>query len=194
MLPACREAVRSCAQAIRTVHRREFDGAREHLRDAAKLLGEPADATAAHPDLRAGGFLHHAQKEYVEANLTLAYVAHEPAPGAGALGVEAAAYLNGLAEAASELRRQVLDCLHRGDIVEAELLVGLMNEVYGLLVTVDYSDALTGDLRRSTDALRAAIERTRSDVTNVLARLHTPIEDTTTFGAISRGSSARGLW
>ena len=150
------------------MHRHEFDTARERLSDAAKLLAEAGDATSAFPEIRFAGFLHDAQKEYVEANLTLAWVAHEPAPDAATLSVETPAYLNGLAEAASELRRQVLDCLRREDMDEAEALFAVMDEVYGLLVTVDYPEALTGGLRRSTDALRGVLERTRGDVTTAL--------------------------
>jgi translin len=40
--------------------------------------------------------------------------------------------------------------------------------VYGVLVTMDFPDAITGGLRRSTDALRAVLERTRGDLTNSL--------------------------
>ncbi len=150
------------------MHRREFDVARDHIAEAVALLEEAAAATDDHPDVRFAGFLHDAQKEFVEANLTLAFVEGTPAPPITALGVEVPAYLNGMAEAASELRRQVLDCLRRGDVGAAESLFGVMDDVYGVLVTVDYPDALTGGLRRATDALRAVLERTRGDVTNAL--------------------------
>ena len=93
------------------------------------------------------------------------------------LGVEVPAYLNGLAEAASELRRHILDCLRADQLERAEMLLATMDDVYGLLVTVDYPDAITGGLRRTTDALRAVIERTRGDLTNALvaARLRAAI-------------------
>ena len=54
-----------------------------------------------------------------------------------------------------------------------------MDEVYALLITVDYPEALTGGLRRTTDALRAVLERTRGDVTTtlVMSRLQRAIED-----------------
>jgi translin len=167
-LSVSRQAIRCCAVSIRAVQRREFDAAREHIAEAAALLDEASRATDEHRDVRFAGFLHDAQKEFAEANLTLAFVAHEPMPTAGALGVETAAYLNGMAEAASELRRQILDCLRRADLAEAEALFGVMDEVYGLLVTVDYPEAITGALRRTTDALRAVLERTRGDVTNAV--------------------------
>jgi translin len=165
---AARQAIRTCAIAIRAVQRHEFDTARTHIADAAALLDRATEATTAHVDVRYAGFLHDAQKEFAEANLTLAFIAGEPMPTAAALGVETAAYLNGMAEAASELRRQILDCLRLGRLGEAETLFAVMDEVYGLMVTIDFTEALTGGLRRTTDALRAVLERTRGDVTNAV--------------------------
>jgi translin len=175
---ASRRAIRACASAIRAVHRREFLTARELIAQAAAFLAEADAAIDGHHDVRYGGSLHDAKKEFAEANLTLAFVSGQPIPGAEGLRVEIPAFLNGMAEAASELRRQVLDCLRRGEIDEAESLLGVMDEVYGVLVTVDYPEALTGGLRRATDALRGVLERTRGDVTNalVMARMQDAIE------------------
>jgi translin len=167
-LSASRRAIRSCATAIRAVHRREFPEARMLIAEAAAFLAEADAALEGHDDVRYAGFLHDAKKEFAEANLTFAFVAAQPMPAADELRVEVPAYLNGMAEAASELRRQVLDCLRREDLAQAERLLGVMDEVYGLLVTIDYPEALTGGLRRSTDALRGVVERTRGDVTNAL--------------------------
>ena len=177
-LAASRRAIRSCATAIRAVHRREFQEARALIAVAAAYLAEAETALAGHADVRYAGFLADAKKEFAEANLTLAFVSDLPLPTAAELGVDVQPYLNGMAEAASELRRQVLDCLRRDEGGQAERLLALMDEVYGLLVTVDYPDALTGGLRRSTDALRAVLERTRGDVTTaiVAARLQGAIE------------------
>jgi translin len=177
-LGASRKAIRSCASAIRAVHRREFRAARELIAEAAAYLAEAENALGRHADVRYAGFLNDAKKEFAEANLTLAFVEDNPFPTANELKVDVQPYLNGMAEAASELRRQVLDCLRREERAEAERLLALMDEVYGVLVTVDYPDALTGGLRRSTDALRAVLERTRGDVTTaiVAARLQEAIE------------------
>jgi translin len=176
-LAASRRAIRACATSIRATQRRQILEARELIAEAAAYLSEAETALDGHPDVRYAGFLHDAKKEFAEANLTLAFVADQPIPSAAELGVEVQAYLNGMAEAASELRRQALDCLRAGDNTEAERLLGIMDDVYALLVTIDYPDALTGGLRRSTDALRAVIERTRGDVTNalVIARLQAAI-------------------
>ncbi len=177
-LQASRKAIRSCGMAIRAVHRHEYHEARELIAVAAAYLAEADVALEDHPDVRYAGFIHDAKKEFAEANLTLAFVADNPIPSADELGVEVQAYLNGMAEAASELRRQTLDCLRRGEEPEAERLLAVMDAVYGLLITIDYPDALTGGLRRSTDALRAVLERTRGDVTTalVMARLQQSID------------------
>lgn len=176
-LNASRRAIRACASAIRAVQRREFYPARELIAEAAAFLAEADAALVGHPDVRYSGNLHDAKKEFAEANLTLAFVSGQALPGPDELRVEMPAYLNGLAEAASELRRQALDCLRRGDVAEAETLLGLMDDVYGVLVTVDYPEAVTGGLRRATDALRGVIERTRGDVTSalVMARMQDAI-------------------
>jgi translin len=176
-LGASRRTIQACAAAIRAVHRGEFDVAGVRITEASALLGEADAEVAAHPDVRHGGYLHDAKKEFAEANLTLAFVRGDPLPTPEALRVETPAYLNGMAEAASELRRHLLDCLRAGRLQRAEGLLGVMDDVYGLLVTVDYPDALTGGLRRTTDALRAVLERSRGDLTTTIVadRLQTTI-------------------
>jgi translin len=114
------------------------------------------------------GFLHDAEKEYAEAVLTAAFVSGEPLPDADAVGVEPASWLKGLTEAASELRRHLLDRLREGDLDRAEGLLLAMEDAYDQLVTVDYPDAITAGLRRSVDALRAVLERSRADVTTTV--------------------------
>ena len=121
-----------------------------------------------HPDIRHAGFVHDAAKEYAEARMTLAFVRGDPLPAADELGVEVQAYLNGMAEAASELRRYLLDLLRRGRPERGEELLGYMDEVYSLLITIDFPDAMTGGLRRTTDQLRGVLERTRGDLTTSL--------------------------
>jgi len=177
-LPACRQAIQASGRAIRAAHRGE-DAAAAELADRARAaLGEARAALAGFPAVAAAGFLHDAEKEYAEAALFAALAAGRPPEGHADLHVAPAAWFNGLAEAASELRRHTLDTLRAGDLARAEKLLGLMDDVYGLLVTVDLPDAVTGGLRRTTDALRAVLERTRSDVTTtqLQARLQSTIE------------------
>jgi translin len=170
-LAAARRSVRTSANAIRAIHRGDVDRAHVLMEESRAALD--AGATAArerHPDVYHAGFLQDAQKEYAEARLTEALVAGEDLPGPDELGVELAPYLNGMAEAIGEGRRAVLDLLRRGDIARAESLMATMEDFHDLLASMDFPDAMTRNLRRSTDAARAIIERTRGDLTMTAAQ------------------------
>ena len=167
-LSTSRAVVRDCANAIRATHRGEHDAAEAALAGVALRLGELRAALADHPDILWAGYVQDAHKEYAEARLTLALVRHAPLPGYEALGVGVASYLNGMGEAVGELRRRALDIIRHGEAEEAEYLLEAMEEIYNLLVTVDYPDALTGGLRRTTDNARGILERTRGDLTFAL--------------------------
>ena len=177
-LAACRAVIRSSGSAIRAVHLRQPEAVAARLADAEASLERARRALAPFPAVAHAGFLHDAAKEYAEARCTVALVAGGPVPGPQELGVEDPAWLNGLAEAASELRRHALDRLRDGGLTEAERLLQAMDDVFGSLVTIDYPDALTGGLRRTLDALRAVTERTRADLTvaAVQQRLHDALE------------------
>jgi translin len=178
-LPRCRETIRACGLAIRAVHRQLPDDVAARIAEANDALRRAQEALAPFPSLAVTGFLHDAEKEFAEANLTVALVDGSPLPSDIELRVGTAAWLNGLAEAASELRRHLLDRLRAGETARGEELLVAMEDVYDMLVTVDYPDAVTGGLRRTTDALRAVVERSRSDVTTTVlqARLQRAIEE-----------------
>jgi translin len=165
VLPLCREVIRHSSNAIRAVHRQEFDQAAELLKAARNLLTEAEQAVAAHGELSNTGFIRDAQKELTEGNVTLALVTGKPLPEPEALGVEIAAYLNGLGEAVGELRRYLLDSMRGGDLSRGEELLSAMDDIYSVLVAMDFTDAITGGLRRTTDMVRGVLERTRSDLT-----------------------------
>jgi translin len=165
---ASRALIRQCANSIRAAHRGDFADAETLLAGAGAIVAQIQAATVATPAIYLAGYTQDALKEYVEAHLVLAFLAGREPPPPGDLGVEPAAYLNGLAEAASELRRAILDGLRRGDVARGEALLQQMDDVYSALVTVDFPDAITGGLRRTTDALRAVLERTRGDMTAAL--------------------------
>jgi translin len=176
-ISASRRAIQACAASIRATHRREYDNAEQLAREAREHIAEADEALIGHPDVRTNGPLNDAKKELAEAWLTLALVRDQSLPGPDELKIDIAPYCNGLAEAASELRRQLLDQLRAGDMSRAETLMGAMDDIYSLLVTIDYPDGVTGGLRRTTDALRAVLERTRGDITTatVAARLQSAI-------------------
>jgi translin len=177
-LRACRATIQASGRSIRATHRGEVDGAEDLRREARGALDEARAALAGFPAIAGAGFLHDAEKEYAEAVLFAGLAAGDAPLGHQDVGVAPAAWLNGLAEAASELRRHTLDTLRAGDLDRSERLLRLMDDVYGVLVTVDLPDAVTGGLRRTTDALRAVLERTRSDLTTTVlqARLQASID------------------
>ncbi len=163
-----RELIRYCSLTIRAAHREEFDEAAQLLATARQAAAAMKADIAPHPELYYTGYTQDALKELAEACVVFAIVRGEPIPAPGEIEVDEAAYLNGLAEAASELRRRCLDLIRRDRVDEAERMLTAMDDIYAQLVTIDFPDALTGGLRRTTDALRAVLERTRGDVTTTL--------------------------
>lgn len=164
-LAQARMLTRQCSQAIRAVHRGEAETMQEHLTEAGKLADTLRTSLRAYPDLYYAGYTQDALKEYVEANVTCALIQGQPLPGPDELQAEHATYLNGLAEVVGELRRRCLDILRHGYSDEAERLLTLMDDIYAVLVTMDYPDAITNGLRRQTDIARSIIEKTRGDIT-----------------------------
>lgn len=158
-----RQIVRSSANAIRALHRGE--DASTLLAEARQLLDQVVAETRPYPTVYWAGYTQDAMKEYAEAAITRALLSRDEIPSAESIGVEDTAWLNGLAEAASELRRDTLDALRADDTDQAEYLLSTMDQIYGVLVTIDFPDSITGGLRRTTDQFRGVLERTRGDVT-----------------------------
>jgi translin len=174
-LPASRRAIRSCANAIRAIHRGELEVAHALMNEARSAIDEGLLAVRHHPDIAFAGYLQDAQKEYAEARFTEAVVMNAPAPTPEEIGVEDAPYLNGIAEAIGEARRHVLDLLRAGRVEDGERVLATMDDLYSILVTIDYPDAITGNLRRSTDVARSLIEKTRGDLS--IARVSQDLHD-----------------
>lgn len=164
-LRSCRQIIRYSAEAIRAVHRQQPGKAKQLLASAQELLQELDRELAGHGRLRHSGFVHDAQKEFSEGCITLAFIAGEALPKPETLGVDNAAYLDGLGESVGELRRFILDSLRRDDLSRCEDLLTVMDEIYAMLMTMDFPELLAHGLRRTTDSLRGIIERTRGDLT-----------------------------
>jgi translin len=164
-LPLCREAIRFSANAIRAVHRNDFVTAQDLVGKAGTQVATAKASLAGHADIYHAGFVHDSQKEFAEASITLALISGRELPTPESLDVELPAYLNGMGEAVGELRRHLLDTLRSGDVEQCEKWLRDMDEMYSVLVTVDYPDAMTGGLRRTTDSVRGILEKTRGDLT-----------------------------
>ncbi len=166
-LPLCREIIRYASNTIRAVHRQELQSAADTLKVAATLLKDAQQFTAS-CELTNSGYLRDAEKEFAEASTLLALVSGIKLPTPEELTVDPSSYLNGLAEAVGELRRYLLDSIRKGDLSRGEELLTTMDDIYSVLVTVDFPDAITGGLRRNTDMVRGVLEKTRADLTLVI--------------------------
>jgi translin len=167
-LAEARQLTRACSLAIRAVHRNDKDVMEGHLNEARMLAEKLCAELVNYPDLFYAGYTQDALKEFVEASVTCALIQNQALQTPDDLHVAEATYLNGLAEVVGELRRRTLDILRSGYSEEAERLLGHMDEIYSVLVTMDYPDAITNGLRRQTDLARGIIEKTRGDVTSSL--------------------------
>lgn len=165
VLPLSREVIHYCSITIRAVHRQEFDKASELLKTAAGLLDQAKQIATGCESISRAGYLRDAEKEYAEASTLIAMVGGSKLPGPDYLNIDSAAYLNGLGEAVGELRRYLLDSIRSGDLSRGEELLTAMDDIYSELVTIDFPDAITGGLRRTTDMVRGVLEKTRSDFT-----------------------------
>ena len=171
-LATARGLTRTCSLAIRAAHRLEADTMADQLSEARSLADMLRGELRDYPDLYHAGYTQDALKEFVEASATCALIQSQPLPTPVELGVNGATYLNGLAEVVGELRRRTLDILRTGYSQEAERLLGIMDEIYSVLVSMDYPDAITSGLRRQTDVARSIIEKTRGDITFSLRGEH----------------------
>jgi translin len=160
-----RSAIRACGNAIRAMHRLEFEPASTLLDEAQRHVDSAREALAAYPDMLHAGFVHDAEKELAEARITFALVTRKPFPQPDEVGVAETAYLKGMAEAVGEIRRHILDLMRNGELERCEELLAAIDEIYTVLVSMDYPDGITMGLRRLTDVARSIIERTRGDYT-----------------------------
>ncbi len=165
ILPLCRESIRHSAEAIRALHRHEYNAAQESLNIVRDLLKNARKTISGCEELYYTGYMHDAQKEYSEACIMQALIKDENLPTNQALGVSASAYLNGMGETVGELRRYVLDAMRKGDVASGENILVKMDDIYSILITMDFPDALTHGLRRTTDMVRGILEKTRGDLT-----------------------------
>ena len=184
-----RDVIRGSANAIRAAHRGDGERAAELIGQAEQLLADIEAVLSPHPEIYHAGFVHDCQKEFAEANITLALLSDRPLPSPEQLKVQLPAYLNGLAEAIGEVRRHVLDLVRRGNLERCEPLLQRMDDIYSLLVTIDFPDAITGGLRRSTDVARSILEKTRGDLTVAMRQQDLEAALRALEGRLARGTA-----
>lgn len=178
-LASSRASIRASGNAIRALHRYEFDAASELIREAEAHVNDARTTLADYPDMLYAGFVHDAEKEVAEARVTHALVTGKSFPSPFELDIAPPAFLKGMAEAIGELRRHILDLMRHGELKRCEELLGAMDDIYYVLVSMDYPDGITMGLRRLTDVARSIIERTRGDFTTstIQSALHAALQE-----------------
>ena len=168
-LKSCREIIRLSSNAIRATHRREDSETQNLINTAALLIKELQEKLKPdHPDLLSANYVHDAYKEFAEASITSSIIFKGNLPDPEQLGITYPAYLNGLAESVGELRRYLLDSLRFNEFSQAEELLNIMDNIYSILVTMDFPDGITYGLRRNTDVVRGIVEKTRGELTLII--------------------------
>ena len=169
-LALTRVVVRRSGAAIRSVHRGEIEKACDLIRQAGVALAEILDLLEEHPDVRYSGLVDGAEQEYAEARIVFSLITEARMPTPGEVGVEMTGYLAGLGDAVGELRRHILDLIRQGRPEEGEVHLEAMEEIYHLLISFDYPDAVTKGMRRKGDVARSLLDRTRGDLTNAIGQ------------------------
>jgi translin len=174
-----RDLIRASANAIRALHRQDWDLADSKIAEADAIRDEILSAMSEQPALVHAGFVSDAVKELAEAHITRALFRGDELPGPADLGIDPVPWLHGLGESVGELRRRLLDKLRAGDVGEAELLLVAMDDIVDHLAEIDYPDGMTAGLRRATDVARSLTERSRADLTTtaVQERLRVRLEE-----------------
>ena len=165
-LPLTRKVIRICSETIKMVHRGQLQKSDELLKETEQTLRNAQKSLKEHPDIYYAGFLQAAEKEYAEASIFLTIVKKQSLPSPETLKIGESSYLCGMGEAIGEMRRYILDSIRKDKLADCERLLNLMGEMYYFLFSFDYPEPLIRGLRRTTDAARGIIERTRADVTN----------------------------
>jgi translin len=169
-LSLSRDTIQFCANSIRAVHRGDLEESRRLLKAASDNIDAAHSLLGPYPRIFYAGFLQDAEKEYAEAATTFALIEGDPLPLPGNLGVGTAPYLNGLGEAAGEMRRHTLDLIRDNRLERCEEILGMMDDIYYLLASIDYPNAITAGLKRTNDMVRGVLERTRGDLTTAIRR------------------------
>ncbi len=184
ILQAQRDIIRFSSQAVRSIHRSEFDKAEELLNAADSIIADKRHIFETFPELYFAGYFLDAQKELAEARITFALTSGKPLPDPDELNIEYSAYVNGMGEAVGELRRYILDKIRHDSFEDGEVFLDVMEELYCALISLDFPDAITRGLRRTTDVARSIIEKTRGDLTQNIAqkRLARKIDESRIIG------------
>ncbi|MHA2244087.1 MAG: hypothetical protein ACXADY_03890 [Candidatus Hodarchaeales archaeon] len=188
LLKLGRLSIRNSSIAIRHLHRKEIDTASKIIKENASLITRINDL-AQRMNPSPFGMILSCNQEYVESIFLYNFFKQKPFPNHTDLKVPYLSYLHGIPDFIGELRRVALDSLRKNENETAIKALDIMDELYSFLITLDYPDGLTYNLRRKTDFARNITEKTRGDVVLSLNRL----DLVTTFEKMLKENLQRSL-
>lgn len=154
-----RKAVRSCSNAIKSMHAYEMKKAKAHLADAESVIKKLKKYEEQFP-----AHLNHVYQEYAEAQIVLSAIELKKIPSYAKLGVPEIPYLNGLLDAVGELKREMYESLRRGNKHEGEFYFRMMEEIFDELLPLRFSNSVLPEFRKKQDNARRQIEQARGEL------------------------------
>ncbi len=178
VLQKTRSIVRMAAETIKAVHREEWDVAEKNITEMKSLLKGVREQVSKHETLLRRNYTEISEQEYAEAAILFSILHKGQLASPKDLEIPDLAWLLGLADVAGELRRHCLDAIRKGDMKTAEDALGLMEEIYRKLFSLDYPKGMTGSLREKTDTIRKLLQATRGEVSMAthMSRLNQNLE------------------
>jgi len=165
-----RLSIRNSSIAIRHLHRKEMEKASKIIEKNTALIAKINDL-AERMNPSPFGMILSCNQEYAESIFLFSFLQEKAFPDYTELNIPYLAYLHGISDFIGELRRVALDSLRRNENVTATKALDVMDELYSYLMTLDFPDGLTYNLRKKTDFARNITEKTRGDLTLSLNRL-----------------------
>jgi translin len=161
-----RRIIRICSEAIKSIHRKEFDVADTKIAEAQKMLKEVLTKVKGLNSLECWRGLDDAAQELGEAIFISSMVRNDEIPSIEDCQITFTSYMLAASDAIGELRRFMMDSLRTNDFDNAQRAFDYMDYLYSELMTVDYTKMLVGPLRSKLDVARNLVNRTRSDLIN----------------------------
>ncbi|KON31216.1 hypothetical protein AC482_01565 [miscellaneous Crenarchaeota group-15 archaeon DG-45] len=165
VLSRARRARMLSKQAILLIHNGALSEAEEKIREARRLLGEAEPYVEEHAELAGFNEVRATAEEHAEASILHGLKASGAFPAPEEVGVPLYAYVLGLGDVVGELRRDALEAMRVGDLEAAEADLGVMEDIYLSLISLEEVSLLLEGIRRKLDIARGVIERTRGELT-----------------------------
>ncbi|MHA1124949.1 MAG: hypothetical protein ACTSO7_05175 [Candidatus Heimdallarchaeota archaeon] len=168
LLSTQRKTIRICSEAIKSIHRKEFEESDKKIKEAADNIKNMLRMVKGIATLECWRGLTDASQELGEAIIFGSIVRNDVIPSVEECEITWNSYMLAHCDVIGELRRYLLDSLKNRDFVNAQRAFEYMEYLYSELMTVDYTKMLVGPLRSKLDVGRNLVNKSRTDLINSL--------------------------